>query len=812
VTLVDDGIRRAEPRTFNYTALLYRHDFFQANSTTIQPNMSGLSRELSADKDWEQLVALDEEIFDPLFQGDTSFTDGSYGYDDCYAVEAHRPESVGPEHPYRISTAPSMVGGLSSFEFNVSAAPSFIDEHSPAIDTFSLFSTSPSFSTTATSPIITGTDEAQFGSFNEYDYITFADHRVTESPHLELDELSPSWSVHALHAPTSQPFNPFIPGTAHSFNARDVNASQAFSNADGRAGQPRIVEPIPELEQSGGMAIPYANSPFTNLDDSFSSSAVTRSEHAAHSPAGAITIPMPNRRVEDYHAELPRSRWTPQVPPMLSVSPEARRRPRSTTISRSNSRNAARRTRNSLTTPSPTSNTFGWVSYQRDAKKNKLVPSSIDGNVGRRQKGRTTGLSTEGRKKAAAIRAIGACSNCQKRKDSCDDGFPCKSCLRYYKGGLINFPCRGRRLSDLWKTFLSDDMAWHPTARPIESFLGPNLFSVSRDITHTLPLTFGFGPALDVSIHPLQVGEINALYHNHIVYSWPPTQSNGDVHTHAVLPAVLTPNALFSLSQTLDAHLLHLVSQEAYFRLFPLYTSPLRILEDVYIFYRSLAIGSSQSQLLSQALKLLVLVHVGGDWTLPSCSESVLEQLARTTVGCVENHILPTPCFIRSQIGSVMPALAQSLMREVLSSLEQLLLNRVCQDWPTALAVMIVLLGTVESVHYHAAKLPYHYLYDGARHDSDAITPTRDQMVDDQGVGDIFKFYMACFSNCHSRLHEDVGPQEHAYPEDVFVDGVRKAVRWASSEGYLQKKATEERDSEDMAWFFDRLVAKFLLL
>lgn len=66
------------------------------------------------------------------------------------------------------------------------------------------------------------------------------------------------------------------------------------------------------------------------------------------------------------------------------------------------------------------------------------------------------------------------------------------------------------------------------------------------------------------------------------------------------------------------------------------------------------------------------------------------------------------PCFIRGQLGAVIPSLAQDLLREALSKLEFICLARRCTDWPPVLAALATLCMAVESVQYHAAKKPYH--------------------------------------------------------------------------------------------------------
>lgn len=317
---------------------------------------------------------------------------------------------------------------------------------------------------------------------------------------------------------------------------------------------------------------------------------------------------------------------------------------------------------------------------------------------------------------------------------------------------------------------------------------------------------------MSVSVHPVELDSAQPLVHRHLVYSWPPQSSTASTHTQAVLPAILTANAVTELKKDLDAHLGRLVMTE--FSQFPLYCSQLRTLRSVYVFFRSLRPDSKQTRVLLQALKLLVLVHIGGDITLPKQTENrFLARLVHDTMN-VSNDYRPTPCLIRSQFGNMMPELANELMRDVLSSLEVLLLGRNEEDWPITLAVLMVVLMTVESIHYHSAKRPYHEAYGPTSSAADSGNTE----VDDQAVDKILKFYSACFSACHTRLRPEwKGDLEkvagRASAPDLFIKGMREAIGKASPGGYLVDKARKKRtNDDDMGYFFDRLVARLLLL
>jgi hypothetical protein len=725
-------------------------------------------------EDWQDFVAWDGELYDPMYAG--------FSQSDSLTPDYHLSESF--EQSYLASAPPSLAEGLPSLD--VSAPPSIFDGSFGR-----LYCTSPLFDATTASPLVDTEGSRYFGSFDAFENASLPFSYPQESPVLDtrFERIADTLpNATSFETTTENMFKPHVAGSNHSFSGLDVRASQVFTSIGTWANQPQIVEPIAEADEhteAVPISIPYTQS--QSFNESFASFQGSR----------AVTIPQATRRPASYNAGMPQSSWANS-----SVSPSTYRRPRSVTLSRSNSRTEPRR---KLATASPTSEGFGWVSYHHNSQTNRLAPTSTDGGQGRTPRGRKKGLTAEQRSHAALMRVIGACTNCKTRKEKCDPGTPCRSCLEHYKGDLINHPCRDRLLGDQSNVFLSD--RWHPTARPLESFLAPNRFKVLPE-TYTIPLYFGFGPSLSMPVHALQ--SENDHTHDHVSYSWPPSSSSGTTHKNAVLPAVLTKGAMVNLTQTLDNHLSLLVSHN--FRHFPLFCSPLRILRDVYVFFRSLSTNSPRYRTLHQALKVLVLVHIGGDITLPSPSGDLsLLQLVQVTMDTPDN-ITPTPCFIRSQFGKVMPGLAYTLMREVLSSLEQLLLNRDSEDWPMALSVMIILLMTIESIHYHAAKLPYHNSFDKPR------TPDGDDRrgADEESVKALLTFYSTCFSGCHARLKPDwegdaTSSQGNLSPENTFVESVRESIKNASADGYLSRKATEPRQGDDMGYFFDRLVARLLL-
>lgn len=795
-------------------------------------NMSGLMPKLpSPDETWQDLVVWDGELYDPLFQGDLGLaaTSTENAYHDSFASTIAGPESVTSEQSYLPSTTTSLFEGSSSFDCAHSRPPSIAGDPSSFSHGHPWLNGSPSYTTIANSPLRVQVEVPYRTSFEAPETMLSPERMSATSP---LDADAPFGAYQSALAPGL--FNPHLTGSPYAFSRRDVAASRTLDTI-GSWIEPSV-ETIMETHHEDGnldfaMATPIpirgsVSHRFTNaIPDS------PRVEHASYrsppSQVGAIAIPQPSllnaNVLQGEHSRLPlerrhsrksQSQGSSRESSLLSVSPDQRRLPRSAPLARSLS-NPRRSRHNKPSSPSPTSNTFGWVSYQPNTEQ-KLVPLGTEAGRGRRQRGRIGALTAQQRNHAALMRVIGSCSNCKKRKEKCDPETPCKSCLDHYKGDLVNHPCRDRLLSHLAGVFFTERLGWHPTARPIDSCAGNH--QVKPVFSYSIPIIFGFGPALYVDVFPVQFEHAEpALYHQHIIYPWPPNALPGETHTHAVLPAVLTPQSASALEETLEKHLTLLVDKQ--FNSFPPFCSSLRILRHVYVLCRSLPTNSPYSRLLRQALKLLILVHVGGDITvLPDPNIDRILHSAGLDLG----GITPTPCFIRSQIGSIMPSLALKLMREILLSLEQLFLRREDQEWPIAVATLLVILMTVESIQYHAAKLPYHHAQDMTKAPSQ---PRRDHdfQGDDYGVQQLLDFYSACYAGCHARLHPDwqgdgsILPQaanskaERIAPEDKFIESIRNAIREATP-AYLSAKATADRIEGDMSYYFDRLAARLLVL
>ncbi|CAI6331911.1 unnamed protein product [Periconia digitata] len=366
-------------------------------------------------------------------------------------------------------------------------------------------------------------------------------------------------------------------------------------------------------------------------------------------------------------------------------------------------------------------------------------------------------------------------------------------------------------ISDLSNDFLAESLRWHPTERDIESLASPHHYNVVADVSYSIPLIFGFGPAIKVSVHPLRIRDLPFLCHNHVIYEWPPSSAPPQTYSHLVLPATMSQDSMTNLPTDLDNHLSLLV--KSHFRSFPLYCSPITVLREVYVLYLSLP-QNTHEHLLEQALKLLTLVHLSGDITIPSPStNSVLDELIGSTM-TLEEPLATTPCFIRAQFGTIAQTLALSLMKEVLLSLEELSLKNGLRVWPVALATLMLVLMTIESIQYHASKLPYHHNYDS----TESKPGSESQLENEDAVKSLLAFYTARFGDYHSRLHDmrdrtATGSSDlDMNPEDKFIENIREMIKKISLGEYAVRRAGAERVDQDMQWFFDRLVARLLVL
>lgn len=123
---------------------------------------------------------------------------------------------------------------------------------------------------------------------------------------------------------------------------------------------------------------------------------------------------------------------------------------------------------------------------------------------------------------------------------------------------------------------------------------------------------------------------------------------------------------------------------------------------------------------------------------------------------------------------------------------------------------------SVESIHYHAARDPYHV--DHGAIDDDHTATQNDNSSNFQsatpeafekftGVKELLSFYRACFSKCHSERFS-TSAETSSVP---VVESLREAVKNAKT--YLERRGNDHVDKEiDITIFFDRLLAKLFLL
>ncbi|KAJ9634060.1 hypothetical protein H2199_009133 [Coniosporium tulheliwenetii] len=130
-----------------------------------------------------------------------------------------------------------------------------------------------------------------------------------------------------------------------------------------------------------------------------------------------------------------------------------------------------------------------------------------------------------------------------------------------------------------------------------------------------VPLILDFGPPMSIRVRVVSVAssDMRQLFYEHVVYQWPPHgRADAEMTTccHTVFPAVLS-NPL-GMYQLLNRHLSLLVDR--HFPQFPYYSSPFRILKEVYVLFRRMNKAEpARARILQQALQLLVLVHIARD-------------------------------------------------------------------------------------------------------------------------------------------------------------------------------------------------------
>ncbi|KIW03281.1 uncharacterized protein PV09_05496 [Verruconis gallopava] len=466
-----------------------------------------------------------------------------------------------------------------------------------------------------------------------------------------------------------------------------------------------------------------------------------------------------------------------------------------------------------MTSTSPLS----MIQYSAAENTHRLTPAMTSG--GKRPRGRTGPLNEAQRRSTAYMRNVKACQSCRSRKAKCDPGIPCRQCINYYKQNLIHHPCRGQQLEDIADKFLQGHI--FPRKRALGTDFGVN-FRTFPDSDFTIYLTLGFGepfpwPAQVVS--SLNCSKFSCeLIHEHVHYKWPEHHMNHAERTEKkewVFPALLTNTS--ELKSAVDEHLTRLIDSPANFTHFPVYKSPLVVLKHIYEFYLKLSESNENrpaKKLLGQAFKLLNLIHIGGD-TRVSPSENTRRILNYFfSIDVREQDVVP--CYIRGQLGEVFSKLASEYMKEVLSKLEIECLNKNSSRFPLITCTFLVLLMSIESLQHKTHKDAFHSIQDGGTNSSPNVEDEIDGMVD------LLEFYKNCCGTTHrERLLSLVdggqiwtsrnAPSAFTAGETVILR-LREAI--LQSKSYLQERSKEslETSGGDITVFFDRLVARLLLL
>jgi hypothetical protein len=323
--------------------------------------------------------------------------------------------------------------------------------------------------------------------------------------------------------------------------------------------------------------------------------------------------------------------------------------------------------------------------------------------------------------------------------------------------------------------------------------------------------------------------------HSHVYYPWPIEQgqtTQREIRRNYVFPAVLADTS--NLKYDVNEHLTTLLDDRDNFFHFPLFNSPLKVLKTIYVFYESLneVCGPSQTpspthtntirqskekQLLRKALKLLILIHIGGDISISSttASNSILTQVFGYSVDASDF----TPCFIRGQLGPVFQDLALGLMKDVLNELEFHCLSRKCGHFPLVVATFAVVFMAVESCQYHDAKDAFHAGFDHHVPSPSGPSVNVPALEESEGADALLKFYKACFAGCHrdtllSVSQNAVSSSTASSTSGMnFVAGLKAAVEGVKL--YLMEKSkvsVPAKGAADMTIFFDRLLAKLFLL
>jgi hypothetical protein len=210
------------------------------------------------------------------------------------------------------------------------------------------------------------------------------------------------------------------------------------------------------------------------------------------------------------------------------------------------------------------------------------------------KKGRKGPLTSQKRESTAYMRRIKACALCRKRKISCDDGIPCRACVKHLGDKLPSYPCRGEQLQDIASEIMRDN------AFPKGNWEGRFLldgFELDQNM-HNIFLDLGFGQPFKCVVRLVQPvhepdeagGQSHPLVHHHIEYPWPPAFGNSPRNDRQdlVFPAVLAISSEAQMEKEIDTYLSALLGDARNFRHFPLWMSELELLKWIYGYYSSL--------------------------------------------------------------------------------------------------------------------------------------------------------------------------------------------------------------------------------
>jgi hypothetical protein len=335
---------------------------------------------------------------------------------------------------------------------------------------------------------------------------------------------------------------------------------------------------------------------------------------------------------------------------------------------------------------------------------------------------------------------------------------------------------------------------------------------------HPINLDFGFGISFPCEINLINLPTSSAFHetflHLHTEYSWPPAKSESGHETRYdfVLPGKLANDDEAYLTPRIDAYLNVLLEDSGSFRHFPAWASNLSVLRHVYWMYHSLP--KDQRNPLEQALKLLILVHVGGDVQVRR--DEHFRRIVRHFMPGYNNYNVK-PCLIRSQLGPIFSGLAHKLMREILTQLEILSPSKDIFKFPIIVSTFSVLLMAMESLQYHFAKIPFHASHDNpSKLQRSEKEPTIRNLDELDGADVLLRFYKA--TKCHEELGTICSPSSFpSYVINPGVDTIGFLDNLKSMTTGIKPYLTDLADSKtvarnDLSRFFDRLLARMYLL